>query len=64
MSRRIQHKHSVVSDDCSIKLFATENEKPHPGLTPNWGFSFWYHPHPYEVRAGLFRNRFPTKALG
>jgi len=37
-----------------MMLFAAQNEKPHPGMTPNWGFSFCYPSHPYKVREDLY----------
>jgi len=37
-----------------MMLFAAQNEKPQPGMMPNWGFSFCYHSRPYEVREDLY----------
>jgi len=37
----------------------TENEKPQPGLTPDWGFLVTLSLLPLEVREGFSGDRFP-----
>ena len=31
-----------------VELFGMEEEKPQPGLTPDWGFSLRYHSYPWR----------------
>ena len=47
-----------------MMLFAAQNEKPHPGMMPNWGFSFCYHSRPYEALDPVDILRQPRHILG